>query len=491
MKKLSLLLCLVLLVQMLVLPVFATETPTESQPTEAATEEPTAPNAAYGTATVASGCRTIDGQIPLGGSDRILESAQAAFVYEQNTGTVLYAYNPDTSMSPGALTKILTAIVAIENGNLSDEVTISTTNYSSLPAGALNSKLKNGEVLTLEDLLHCLILSMANDAAISIAEHIAGSESAFVELMNATARSIGCSGTLFTNCHGIDTAGQYTTARDLTRIINYAMKNNTFAAIFGATDYTVPATNKSEERDLTTLNYLMEQLNVTKYIDDRVNGGIATYTSSSGASLACTAENKEGLSLIIVLLGCQRVFASNGYTATYYGNFDEAWDLLAFGFDRYKICRLIHDGQSWSQFTVANGENHVVGQSNTAMDAVLPKEARQKQLILKYSVSGGGLTAPIAKDQQIATLQIWYRTSCIAETELYAMSEVRSLDDENLEIRGSSRDDSNLEGFLSFLGTVCLILLVLFTVYLVYNNVRRAIRRNRRRRRRRSRRRSR
>lgn len=494
MKKLSglsVVLCLLLVLQMLSVPAFAAEADETEQTQEPQSDTVTVPEADYGTATVLSGCRTLNGQTPLAASEWMMDTAQAAFVYEENTGTVLYAYNPDTTLSPGALTKILTAIVAIENGSLSDEVTISTANYGTLPSGAINAQLKNGEVMTLEDLLHCLILKMANDAAISIAEHIAGSESAFVEMMNALAQSIGCTGTVFANCHGTSSAGQYTTARDLTRIIQYAMKNSQFRELFGETSYTVPATNKSDERELTTNNYLLEQLNVTKFIDDRVTGGLATYTSSSGASIAFTAEKEEsGLSYIMVILGAKREYTEKGNVKSY-GNFEEAYDLLEFAFDGYEVRQLLHDGQSLSQFSVANGENQVVGQSHTSMDALLPKGTTTKNLILKYSVAGGGLTAPISQDQQIATLQIWYRNSCVAETELYAMSSVHVAGDSGLEVQGATRNDSNLSGVLSFIGIVCLIILVPFVIYLVINNVRRTIARNRRRRRRRSRRRSR
>ena len=211
---------------------------------------------------------------------------------------------------------------------------------------------------------------------------------------------------------------------------------------------------------------------------------------SSGAHIVATAE-KNGLSLICVVLGGTRTYTDRG-TVTYYGNFEEIMELLDFGFDGYKVCRLLHDGQSMSQFTVAGGENQVVGQSHASMDAVLPAEAKLDNLILKYSVIGGGLTAPIKMDQQIATLQIWYRTSCIAETELYAMSSVRATSDSALDIQSkASRDDSNLKDILSFLGVVCLIILVPLVIYLFVNNLRRSLARKRRRKRRMSRRRSR
>lgn len=501
MKKiscLSLVICFVLL-QLLSIPAFATDTETETVgETETQPEETlpviddaaaaNVPDVAFGTASVTNGCRTLDGQISLGASDLVLDTAQAAFVYEMNTGTVIYSYNPDTMLYPGALAKILTAIVALENSDLSEQVTVSTANHSTLPLGARNSALKNGEVLSVGDLLHCMIMDLSNDAALAIAEHIAGNESNFVTLMNDKAKELGCTNTVFTSCHGVDQGGQYTTARDMARIIQYAVKNADFCEIFGATEYIVAATNRSEKRELTTLNYLLGQLNVTKYVDDRVTGGLATYTSSSGASLACTAEDN-GMSLIIVVMGCKRVYTSSGKIDTY-GNYEEVWDLLAYCFDDFRICRLIQDGQSMSQFTVANGENHVVGQTTTAMDAILPVNATYKNLIMKYNVTGGGLTAPVAQGQEVSTLQVWYRNSCIAETKLYAMSSVRSVDNLDLQIQGATRDDSDMK-IWSFLGIVFLIIFVPMVIYLVVNNVRRAIARNRRRRRRRSRRRSR
>ena len=137
-----------------------------------------------------------------------------------------------------------------------------------------------------------------------------------------------------------------------------------------------------------------------------------------------------------------------------------------------------------SQFTVANGENHVVGQSHASVDAILPADATMKNLIYKYSVVNGGLNAPIQQEQKIATLQIWYRTSCIAETEIYAMSAVGEATQNGLKIQSAIRNDSNTKGVLRFIGIVCLLIFVPIVIYLVVNHVRRIVARNRRRRRR-------
>ena len=496
-KVISLLLCLLLFVQIQPVETFAAETeiPTQTvQETLPSAEGETAPSAEFGLATILNGCRTMEAQIPLGGSDRMLDTAVSAFVYERNTGSLIYAYSPDLKMQPGTFTKLVTAIVALENGNLDDVVTVNSNSYRSLPGGAVTAKpyLKEGEELTLRDLLHLMILTWANDATITVAEHIGGTQENFVKMMNEWVEKAGCTDTNFLNCHGLGSTEQRTTARDLARIVEAATKNADFREIFGSNAYTVPATNKTEEkRSLKALNYLKEETYMPNLVYQGVTGGIAHYSEVSGASLVCTAE-KNGMSYTVVVLGCTRTFKENGWSVASYGNYEEAWTLLDYAFDNFKICRLLHEGQSMTQLPVAGGENHVVAQTHVSKDAILPINARLKNLILKYTVSGGGLSAPIEKDQVVARLQIWYRTSCIAEAELYAMSEVRALSDLDLEIQGAaSRDDTNLSQFLSFIGIVCLVLLVPLVIYLVVNNLRRVMARNRRRRRRKGRRRSR
>lgn len=499
MKKLSavsLLLCLALLVQLFI-PVYAAE-PEETEETvpetlpSAAGE--TAPAAEFGTATVLSGCRTINAQIPLDGSDRILDTAVSAFVFERNTGTVVYAYNPDQELQPGTFAKLVAAIVAIENGDLDAKVTVNSLSYQSLPARAITADpyLMEGEELTLENLVYLMVLTWANDAAVTVAEHVGGTQENFVRMMNEWVLRAGCTNTNFSDCHGLGSTNQKTTARDMARIIEEATKNSTFRELFGANNYTVPATNKCEDpRELKALNYLKEETYKPDLVFKGVTGGIAHYSAASGASLVCTAE-KNNMSYTVVVMGCERTYEDNGWRVVTYGNYEEAWVLLERAFDNFKLCRLLHDGQSVKQFDVVDGENDVVAQSHTSMDAILPINAKLDNLIMKYSLQGGNLKAPIKADQIIGNMQIWYGRSCIAETELYAMSSVRSTEKSELDIRSTaSRDDSNLSGFLSFIGIVCLVILVPFVVYLVINNIRRMIARNRRRRRRASRRRSR
>lgn len=467
----------------------STET-TETEPTEPIPQG-TAPDVPYGSASITSGCRGIDAQVPLGGSEKFLKTTQSAFVYEQNTGTVIYAFEPDKEVSPGSLAKVLTAIVAIERGKMDDAVTISTAHYNTLPAGALNAKLKQGEVISLEDLLYCMMLGSANDAAISIAEHIAGSESDFATMMNQKAQEIGCTNSVFVNAHGLDVASQHTTARDMAKIVQYAVQNETFVKIFGETKHTVPETNRSDARTIISDNYLIEKNRAPKFNDKRVTGGKTSATAASGASLVCTADSND-MKMICVLMGAKREYLENGYTVKYFGNFEEILELLKFSYDRYKFCQLYFEGQAMKEFPVANGTNNIVGGPKNSRNAILPIKAGLEHLFVRYEVRNGGLTAPVKKGDQIATVQFWYQNSCVAETELYAMSEVRSTSNPGVDIQNAAtRDDSNLKDILFFIGIIFLILLIPFSILLIIRTVRRAAVKKRRRLRRKSRRRSR
>lgn len=447
----------------------------------------------FGQASIQEGCRTIEGMKPLAGSERRLATSQGVFAYEVETGTVIYSYNPDTKLSTGTLSKIVTAMVAIENCELDEVVTCSEGIQSKVPGSSQKVNLKSLEELTVEDLLHCLLLESANDAAVALAEHVAATTTAYVDLMNAWAKRIGCTNTEFGNISGLDTAVSYTTARDMARIMTEASKNETFVRISGTVKYTVPATNLADERSLVTSNYLIDNTNIPQFLDTNVKAGLASYSQGSGANLACVAEYND-MKLVCVVLGATRVFDEEStWKATSYGNFNEMQELLEYLYTGFKVNQILYDGQALSQFSVIGGESDVVGAPKVNYSTVLPVNCYMDNLYMKFVASNGKseYVAPIKKDQMIATVAITYRNSCVAEAEIYAMNPVASTDDSNVSVRSTAaKTDSDMEGILGFLGTVGVLAAGGFGLYLAYNAYRRARRNAQRRRRRASRRRS-
>ncbi len=498
-KHLSLILSLILLLQCWAMPVSAAET--ASEPVQEAQLVETEP-LAFGTASIVNGCRTINGMNPLGGSERRLDTAQSAFLYEVNTGTVVYSYNPDLKVHPGSLAKIVLALVVLENCNLSDIVTVTEGIQSYVPGGANTvepEKLKSNEKISVGDLLYATMLINANDAAVALAHHVGGTSEKFLELMNNRVKQMGCTNTVFGNISGLYTAQSQSTARDMAIITQEALKNETFVTITGTAEYTIPPTDLVEtERKFKTQNYMVADNTIQDFFDDRVTGCMQSYHEATGASIVCIANDQKNeeddiyLSYIAVVLGATRTFAENGWSAINHGNFNEMAQLLKYGFDNFKVNRIIYDGMSLTQFVVNGGECYAVGQATKHVDSVVPNTVQMNNLQMNYSVKDGGLQAPVKKGEQIATLSVQYRNSILAEVEVYAMGDVKAADKTGVTIRSTAvRSDSDDTGLLSVIGTLCVFVLGLACAYLGFNAYMRSRMRARHKRRRAARRRNR
>ena len=494
-KYLSMLLSLSVLLQCLCFPVFATaadlgETlPVSQEIIPVETEPP-----AFGTVAMQSGCRTINGQIPLAGSDPRLATARSVFLYEVTTDTVVYAYNPDTKVHPGSLAKIMLAMIVLEQCDMDDKVKVTEGIQSYIPAGAHKVQpegLKSNETITVGDLLYATLMINANDAAVALAHHVSGTTDAFLQLMNNRAKQLGCVNTHFGNISGLYTAASESTGRDMAKILREAIKNEDFKTIMMTKVYTIPETDMVESREFKTQNYLIDDSTIQDFFNNRVTGGMPSYHEQTGASIACTAEFN-GMNYIAVVLGAVRTFAENGWQPLNYGNFNEISELLDYGFANFKVNRIIYDGMSLSQFVVNGGESYVVGEARVDIDSVVPKSAQMNNLQMNYQIVDGGLRAPIKEGQLIATLQVQYRNSVMAEAEVFAVSGVKSMDETGVNIRSTAvRSDSDDSGIMSVIGTISVIILGLGIAYLTFNAYMRSKMRARRRKRRAARRRTR
>ena len=495
-KFLSAMLCFLFFFQCMLIPGYALEVgetvvPDAAQLTQSMPASPETQEIPFGMVSIQKGCRTINGMNPLAGSDPRLATAQSVFLYEVNTDTVVYAYNPDTQVHPGTLAKILLSMIVLENCELDDKVTVTEGIQSYIPSGAGNIQLKSNEVMKVVDLLHAVIMQNANDAAVALAHHVAGTTGEFLQMMNNRAKQIGCTNTEFGNISGLYTAQSLSTGRDMAKILREAIKNPDFKEIMKTQTYTIPATDMMEERSFNTQNYFIYDRDLQDFFDDRVTGGMQSYHADTGASIAVTAESK-GMSYIAVVLGAVRTFAENGWMPLIYGNFNEMSELLEFGFSQFKVNRIIYDGMSLNQFVVNGAESYVVGEARVDINSVVPNSAQMNNLQMNYKIVDGGLRAPIQEGQLIATLEVQYRSSVLAEAEVYAVSGVKSIDNTGVTIRSTAvRSDSDTSGVLSVIGTICIIILGLAAAYLGFNSYMRSKMRAQRKKRRAARRRSR
>lgn len=218
-------------------------------------------------------------------------SAQSAVLIDAASGRVLYSYNAEEKRGMASTTKIMTAITAIENGDLNSIATVSPNAYG---VEGSSMYLVRGEKLSLENLLYGLMLVSGNDAATAVAEHISGSVDAFAALMNKKAAEIGAYNSNFTNPHGLSDKNHYTTAHDLAKITAYALKNPAFAEIVATKTKSIPWQDHDYNRRLVNHNKFLSMY-------DGCIGVKTGFTKATGRCLV-TAVERDGMRLVCVTL---------------------------------------------------------------------------------------------------------------------------------------------------------------------------------------------
>ena len=166
-------------------------------------------------------------------------TAESAILMDAETGAILYGKEANTKRYPASITKVMTALLAVENCNMNDIVTFSSEAVNGIEAGSSSAGINVGAKLTVEDTLYALMLVSANEAGAALAEHIGGSTEEFAKMMTERAKELGCTGTHFTNPHGLPDENHYTTAHDIALILKQAMKYDSFRKIASADSYTL------------------------------------------------------------------------------------------------------------------------------------------------------------------------------------------------------------------------------------------------------------
>lgn len=274
-------------------------------------------------------------------AEKITISSGAGLLIERSSDRILFEKNAYEIMYPASTTKILTAIVVLENAELDELATVSKNALETIPNGYVTCNLQIGEELSVKDLMYALMVKSANDAAVVLAEHVGGSVEGFADMMNQKAKEIGCKNTHFVNPNGIHDENHYTTAYDLYLMADYALSfehTNEFRDFVSRTSYTLPATNlyPADDRIFSTTNELIKINN-----NDRIDNyyyknalGIKTgHTSQAGYCLV-SSSSRDDLEFISVIL--DGGFDSKGLSERY----TETIKLFNFGYDNFTLTKI-------------------------------------------------------------------------------------------------------------------------------------------------------
>ncbi|TRM12611.1 D-alanyl-D-alanine carboxypeptidase [Lentibacillus cibarius] len=317
-------------------------------------------------------------------------SADNAVLMEQSSGRVLYDKQAHEQRSIASITKIMTAIIAIESGKLDETVTVSNRAVHAIGSSIY---LEKGEKIKLKDLVYGLMLRSGNDAAVAISEYVGGSVEGFVHLMNKKASWIGMTNSSFANPHGLDADNHYSTAYDMALLMRYAMDNNVFRQVTQTKIY------KSDDQKYVWRN--KHKLLTSRY--QYTIGGKTGYTSTAGRTLV-TAAKKEDMELIAVTLNAS-------------ADWNDHIGMFEWGFDNYDMTTIAEKGLS--RYNIESTDNQVTGYLQQNVNVPLKKDEQlqidKKSFILEGSQRSG---------KDVIGKTVFFSGSVpIAETPIYAKRE--------------------------------------------------------------------
>lgn len=326
--------------------------------------------------------------------------AQSAYLKDRTTGTVLLNINSGDRRYPASTTKVMTALLVLENAKLDDTVTIAEEDFAALDENSMTAGLEVGETLTVQDMLACLLLPSANECAYALARHVSGSVDSFVELMNARAKELGCKNTNFVNPCGLHDDNHYTTAYDLSLIFDAALQLPDFVEIAGSTTWELPATNMQEARTIESTDELTNA-NGPVYVEG-VQAAKTGYTEAAGRCLVAAAAQGD-MNLMGVVLGAPNTDSGSGVTA----NFVDMYTMFMWGFEAWQSGAVISEGADLGTAPVAqSSDGDEVGLvALEAFNATVPIDTKTSDLTITPAWKEE-LTAPISATQELGTVTV-------------------------------------------------------------------------------------
>ncbi len=325
---------------------------------------------------------------------------KAAYLANPETGKVIYEKNAHQKMYPASTTKILTALVTLENCKLDDKATVSKEAHDLIDEGYSNANLKTGEELSIYTLLQALLIPSANEAAIVLAEHISGSVGAFAELCNKRAKELGCKDLHFVNPNGLHDDMHYCTAYDLYLVAKECQKYDAFNEIVQTTEFTVPATDvyKQNDRKFENTNELILPKSKTYY---PYCTGIKTgHTTPAGECLVSSSSN-DGLNFICVVLG-------GSVRGEVNDRFADSVALYNFAYSNYSNQTVVEDEQVFDTLTVEGATDDTAELdliADTEVITLLPNDFDVSSIEPDIKL-GGTVEAPVKEGDVLGTATV-------------------------------------------------------------------------------------
>lgn len=345
--------------------------------------------------------------------------SEAYLLVNLDTGATVFSHNADKQLQCASLVKTATALVTVENcEDLDAVVTVTESALEPLKyTYSASADLQAGEKISVRNLLYCMMLENANDAANVLAEYIGGSIEKFIEMMNSTAKELGCKNTNFTNAHGLDEEGSYSSAYDMYLITKRAIEYSVIYDMAGVVNYTVPSTNMSEERELNNWFDMLE--NGTRYYYEYAKGFKCGMTDGA-KRCAAVVGTKDAYSYIGIILGCPNECIDNcGYpdnTALY-----EARRMLRWAFGNLKMTTVAEPTDVLTSIPVSLSADadHIRLVPEKPIQALLLGSVDESSLEYIYEVEEN-VMAPVEKGQVLGSVKIKYADSVIADVKLVA-----------------------------------------------------------------------
>ncbi len=325
-------------------------------------------------------------------------SAQTAIMIEANSGEVLYEKNAEQKAYPASITKIMTALLAIENGTLDNKVEVSD-NATGVEGSSIY--LETGEKISLRDLVYGLMLRSGNDAAIAISEEIGGSTENFVILMNKKARELGAFNTHFVNPNGLHNPDHYTTARDMALIAMAAMKNPEFKKVAAAKSWVT-------DRGSGKYNYFYNK-NKVVYQYDGGTGIKIGYTKAAGRTLVASSE-RNGMELICVVMNAPDWF-------------QDTYKLMDYAFSQYETAKILEGQRPVKAVRIRGGGRSFV-MIAPKEDILCPVKNGTDSNISVIYVLADRRKAPVSRWQEAGYLKIYVNGNYLFSRPLYYLEDV-------------------------------------------------------------------